>query len=96
MVTIEKLKEVHSKYSKNEYWNEFYRRAPSAKCKLYIVLDWYYGDTGDETGLEKRQEVYNDLSTTDLEHILAYSQHTPKYAKIRKRIRELKEQEIAK
>ena len=77
---------------KNDYWKEYYEKAPSDNCKKYIRLGFMaelYLNKPDDFKRQRR-ELEEGLDVTDWEYLYKYAGNNPFRIFCKNKIKEFK------
>lgn len=86
-----KIKEAVKEFCKNDYWKEYYEKAPSENCKKYIEYTFVQSLFGvDEDNSKNKKEVSNKLKYNDWKHLHKYAGNNPFKIFCEKKMKETK------
>lgn len=73
MKDAERLSKAVEEFSKNDYWKEYYEKAPSELCQEYIACEFSYSLYGEKKDATRKKAIEPDLTKADWEHLLRYA-----------------------
>ena len=88
MIDWEKVRENLEEVLENPAWMEYYREAPSDKCREFIALEFYYSEYEEEETAEEMDRLEAELDIPDLRHLMAWCGNNPRKGILDRMIRE--------
>lgn len=73
MKDAERLSKAVEEFSKNEYWKEYYEKAPSKLCQEYIALTFSRSLSDVNKDATRQRAIELDLTKADWEYLLRYA-----------------------
>ena len=74
---------------KNPYWAEYYRSAPSDRCRQFIALEFHYSETEDEEAGEAMDAIEKQMNAEELRHLMKYCGNNPRKGILARKIAEM-------
>ena len=80
--------EVLNEWLKNPYWAAYYRNAPSARCRKFIALEFWYSENEDEEAGEAMDRMEEEMTVDDLRYLIKFCGNNPRRGVLERKIRE--------
>ena len=74
---------------KNPYWAEYYRSAPSARCREFIAMEFWYSETEDDEAGKAMDAIEEQLNAEELRHLMNYCGNNPRKGILARKIAEM-------
>ena len=73
----------------NPSWAEYYRSAPSDRCRQFIALEFHYSETEDEEAGEAMDAIEKQMNAEELRHLMKYCGNNPRKGILARKIAEM-------
>lgn len=88
MTDLNRVRENLSEWLKNPAWAEYWRGAPSGRCRDFIALEFYYSEYEDEETAREMDRIEEALETAELRYLAEHAGNNPRKAALLRRIGE--------
>ena len=88
MIDRDDLQKNLEEWLKNPYWAEYYRGAPSDRCREFIALEFYNSEEEDEEVGEAMDEIEEQMNAEELRHLMNYCGNNPRKGILARKIAE--------
>ena len=78
MIDRNEIRENLEEWLKNPYWAEYYRSAPSDRCREFIALEFYNSEYEDDEAGEIMDEIEEQMNAEELRHLMNYCGNNPR------------------
>ncbi len=82
------VKTVLDEYLENPYWAEYYRSAPSDRCREFIALEFYFSEYEDEEAGETMDGIEEQMDAEELRYLMKYCGNNPRKGMLARKIAE--------
>ena len=89
MTDREDIKRNLEEWLQNPSWAEYYRSAPSDRCREFIALEFHYSETEDEEAGEAMDAIEEQMNAEELRHLMKYCGNTPRKGILARKIAEM-------
>ena len=80
----------------NPSWAEYYRSAPTDRCKQFIALEFYYSEYEEEETAEDMDAMEDEMNPDELRYLMAWAGNTPRRSQLAEKIEKRKNGNIWK
>ena len=84
-----KIRQNLQEWLKNPSWAEYYNNAPSARCREFIALEFWYSEYEDEEAGEIMDEIEGQMNAEELRHLMNYCGNNPRKGILARKIAEM-------
>lgn len=88
MIDRDDLQKNLEEWLKNPYWAEYYRSAPSDRCRQFIALEFYCSEYEDGEVGEVMDEIEERMNAEELRHLMNYCGNNPRKGILARKIAE--------
>ena len=89
MIDRDDLQKNLEEWLRNPFWAEYYRSAPSARCREFIALEFWYSETEDDEAGEAMDEIEEQMNAEELRHLMNYCGNNPRQGILARKIAEM-------
>ena len=89
MIDRNTIRENLEKWLQNPCWAEYYRSAPSDRCREFIALEFHYSETEDDEAGEAMDAIEKQMKAEELRHLMNYCGNNPRKGILARKIAEL-------
>ena len=89
MIDRDDLQKNLEEWLRNPFWAEYYRSAPSARCREFIALEFWYSETEDDEAGEAMDEIEEQMNAEELRHLMTCCGNNPRKGILARKIAEL-------
>ena len=82
----EELRNNLEEWLENPYWAEYYRKAPSERCRQFIALEFHYSEYEDGFSAGEMDRIEAEMDAGDLRHLLNFCGNSPRRKELLDRI----------
>ena len=88
VVNGKKVRKNLEEWLGNPYWAEYYRGAPSEKCREFIALEFYFSEYGDEEAAGAMDRIEEELDAAGLRYLMKCCGNSPRKGILARKITE--------
>ena len=78
MIDRNKVRKNLEKWLQNPYWAEYYRSAPSDRCREFIALEFYCSEYEDDEAGEAMDGIEEQMNVVELRYLMKYCGNNPR------------------
>ena len=88
MIDRNEIRENLEEWLKNPYWAEYYRSAPSDRCREFIALEFYNSGEEDDEACEAMDAIEEQMNAEEFRHLMNYCGNNPRKGILARKIAE--------
>lgn len=89
MTDREDIQRNLEEWLKNPFWAEYYRSAPSDRCRQFIALEFYNSGKEDDEACEAMDAIEEQMNAEELRHLMNYCGNNPRKGILARKIAEM-------